>query len=487
MNNIYSNGFLYCSDSYKYSHHKQYPDDLVKLYSYFEARGFSSIFLHEPEVVWFGLYYYLKKLKGSLFTVEDVERANEFYKLHFNGKDIFNYEGFMYIAKQHNGKLPIKIKAVAEGTPIKPSNVLMTVENTDPKVPWLTNYVETLLTKVWYPTTVATHSREIKKTILHFLKRNTDDVLIDNIISFMLYDFGMRSATSDEAAALGGAAHLINFKGTDNISAIDFINIIYGGKFSNDKIAGFSVPASEHSVMTINSKNGEYSQFERVLRAYPDDAIVSIVSDSYDIFKLIEDVVCGGLKDYILSRSGKLVIRPDSGNPSQIIRHLLTILEKGYKEYITENSKGYKVLPTQLGIIWSDGIDHKDIHDILFNMDNWGWAASNIVFGMGGGLLQKVNRDTLKFAFKASYGEFADGRIVNIYKQPITDNGKRSKRGKLGLYNIDGEYKTFSSYSDMPHDHANILPDGNLLETVFENGEIIVNSFFDTIRENAEL
>lgn len=487
MKNPHLNEFLYISDSYKYSHHKQYPEDLTKLYSYFEARGFSAPFFKEPDVVFFGLYYYLQKIQGSLFTVEDVENAKNFYKKHFGGNDIFNYDGFMYIAKELNGKLPIKIKAIPEGTPIKPSNVLLTIENTDSKVPWITNYVETLLTKIWYPTTVATYSREIKKTFLHFLNKNADDDIIENIINFMLHDFGMRGTSSDESAAIGGASHLINFYGTDTVSALKFVDYCYGNTFSVTKsVAGYSIPATEHSVMTINGREGEFEQFEKVLKSYPDNATVAIVSDSYDIYKLIDEVVCGSLKEYILSRSGKLVIRPDSGNPSQVIQRILSLLEKGYKNEMLENSKGYKVLPKQLGIIWCDGINHRDIHDILFDMDNWGWSSSNIVFGMGGGLLQKVNRDSLKFAFKASYGEFENGRTVDIYKQPITDSGKNSKRGKLGLYNINGEFKTLSS-SDFQNNYSNNIDAENLLQTVFENGEIIIHEFFDTIREKAEL
>lgn len=472
--------FLYISDSYKYSHHKQYPENLTKLYSYFEARGFKSPFFHKPEVVFFGLQYLISKLEGSVITRQDVERAKLFYEKHF-GMDIFNYDGFMHIVEKHDGRLPIRIKAVPEGTPIKPGNVLMTVENTDPEVPWLTNYVETFLTKVWYPTTVATLSREIKKTIAHYMSLTSDEETMF-LIDFQLHDFGMRGGSSDETVALGGAAHLVNGFGTDTVSAMKLAQDYYGDPLEDNVVYGNSIPATEHSVMTIKGKDGELEQYHRVIDAYPDDAIVAIVSDSYDIYNVIENWVCGSLKDKILSRKGKIVLRPDSGDPEVVISHILNIFEKKMKDKITMNSKGYKVLPPQIGLIWGDGINHKDIDTILSMMKVKGWASSNIVFGMGGGLLQKVNRDSLKFAFKASYAEFSDGTSVEVYKDPITDSSKKSKRGMLGLTkNHDGDWETFKYGGEgslNPHDHLNV---------VFEDGVLHYDNTFEDIRTRAKL
>ena len=459
MKNIFNNEFLYLADSYKYSHHKQYPEDLTKLYSYFESRGFKTPFVNGTEVVFYGLRYLLSKIEGSLFTVDDVERAREYYKEHFIGKDIFNYDGFKYIAEQHDGRLPIRIKAIPEGTVIKPSNILMSVESLDKKVPWITNYIETYLTRVWYPTTVATLSREIKKMMYRYLLETDGKEVADKVIPFMLQDFGMRGVTCDEAAALGGSGQLINFMGTDTTSALRFVDQVY----NNRGMAGFSVPATEHSVMTIKGRDGELEQLKRAINAYPSSAIVSIVIDSYDTMNLIDNWICGELKETIMSRKGKVVLRPDSGDPEQVIMQILRSLEKGYSDEITTNENGYSCLPPQLGLLWGDGIDYMGIHDVLYDMKTHGWAVSNIIFGMGGGLLQKVNRDSLKFAFKASYAEFADGSPINVYKDPITQPDKRSKKGRLALIKDDGEFKTLEETIDHKND---------LLEIVFESGNV---------------
>lgn len=476
MNHPYTDNFLYASDSYKYSHHKQYPTDLVKLYSYFEARGFQEPFYNEPEVVFYGLQYLIKKLEGCLFTEADVEKAKVFYDQHFGVKNIFNYEGFMYIAKELGGKLPIEIKAVPEGSTIRPGNVLLTVVNTDPKVAWLTNAVETFLTKVWYPTTIATLSREIKKTIMKYMVETSEESDYSSIL-FRLHDFGMRGASSDEAAALGGSAHLVNFMGTDTISAIRLAQDVYQ---KSDKMFGFSVPATEHSVMTIRGKAGEYEQLKRVIDAYPESSIVSIVADSYDIYNFVGNWICGTLLDQIMSRSGKIVIRPDSGDPETVIGRILSIIEKKIPDLIKMNSKGYKELPQQLGLIWGDGIGHKDIDTILSFMKIRGWSASNIVFGMGGGLLQKVNRDSLKFAFKASYAEFADGTSVEVYKDPITDKGKSSKRGMLELNKNGNTYVTKMGLTKNSEASSK-----DVLQTVFKNGQVVKEYSFSGIIERA--
>ncbi|HEY6162703.1 MAG TPA: nicotinamide phosphoribosyltransferase domain-containing protein, partial [Bacteroidia bacterium] len=201
------NNIMLLTDSYKLSHYKQYPQGTSQIYSYFESRGGKF-----NEVVFFGLQYLLKSyLKGAVVTPEKVEEAEALYAKHFGSPSLFYKKGWEYILKKHGGKLPVRIKAVAEGTPVSVSNVMMTVENTDPKCFWLTNFLETLLVQVWYPCSVATQSREIKKVLLKYLEQTGDTSLVD----FKLHDFGFRGVSSVESASIGGAAHLMNFMGTD--------------------------------------------------------------------------------------------------------------------------------------------------------------------------------------------------------------------------------------------------------------------------------
>lgn len=480
---------LYGSDSYKVGHHQQYPEDVTKIYSYFEARGFKEPFITEPSVVVYGLDYLLENLEGIQFTKEGIEEAKEFYKNHF-GYEVFNEEGFIYLLEKHNGTLPLKIKAVPEGSVVPIGNVLMTVENTDSDMPgetakWLTNYVETYLTHLWYTTSVATLSREIKALIAAFAFLTLSAKEFEAYLPFALHDFGMRGSVGHESAYLAGAAHLINFLGTDTTSAMRFIEKFHG---KEEQIPGYSVMASEHSVMTINGKEGEKDQFKKLIDLCPEEKIVSIVSDSYNIYNVVENWVCGEFKDEILSGTKKIVIRPDSGDPKKVLTRILNILEDNLE--ISINERGYKVLPPQIGLIWGDGIGLEDIRNILSMMTTSNWATSNIVFGMGGGLHQKVNRDSLKFAFKACYAEKRDGTTIDIYKDPITDQGKSSKKGKLKLIEDSktGDLVTVSSSTD-PKLYAMSEELGDdQLKIAFLNGKIVrQKSKFSEIRERAKL
>lgn len=486
MNIPFKNEFLYISDSYKVSHHFQYPKKLSKLYSYFEARGYdSALFASEPEIVFFGLQYLLKKIEGVMITQEAIDEARDYYKSHFMGHDLFNYDGFKYVVDKHGGKLPIRIKAIPEGTVMSLQNVMMTVENTDSEMgedaaAWLTNYVETYLTHIWHSITVATLARECKKIIYDACVVTMGDVDSIKIHSrYALHDFGMRGATCDEAAAVAGAAQQVSLYGTDTTSALRFIDSVYGG--IGDGVAGHSVIASEHSVMTMYGKMEELDVVKHIITSSPENSIISLVADSYDVYNFTEQYIGTDLKDMILNGTKKIVIRPDSGDPITVITKLLEILESKFD--IAYNNTGYKVLPKNIGLIWGDGINITDVQNILNSLIKNGWCVSNIVFGMGGGLHQKVNRDTLKFAFKACYAEFSDGTSKDIQKNPITDTGKRSKKGMLKLIEVDGNLITASS-STTPDLYYN---NDDVLETVFENGEIKRIEDFITIRERAEL
>src|SRR5689334_2156476 len=296
-----SMNFLLRTDSYKFTHWKQYPPKTTRIYSYLESRG--GMF---PNTVFFGLQYYLRTyLEGPRFTQDDIAQADGFCRQHF-GSDLFNREGWTRLYEKYRGILPVCIKAVPEGTVVPLQNVLVTIENTDPGFPWLTNYLETLLLKVWYPTTVATLSHEIKKIIGGFLERTGDP----SLLPFKLHDFGYRGVSSEETAAIGGAAHIVNFKGTDNVAGIILLKDFY----SVTDMPAFSIPASEHSTMTAWGKDHEADAYRNMLKSYP-TGTVACVSDSYNIFNACEKIWGELLKPDVLARQGTLVIRPDSGDP----------------------------------------------------------------------------------------------------------------------------------------------------------------------------
>lgn len=377
---------LLLTDSYKVSHWLQYPPKTTEVYSYFESRG--GIYGH---TVFFGLQYLLKRyFVGEVVTMHKINEAEAFYAQHFPPGFVFNRAGWERIVKVHGGKLPLVIKAVPEGSVVPVKNVLMTIENTDPECFWLTNFVETLLVQVWYPMTVATHSREQKKVIAAYLHATADDA---GGLGFKLHDFGFRGVSSVETAGLGGAAHLVNFLGTDTIAG----PIVATEYYNHDEVAGYSIPASEHSTITSWGKDNELKAMTNMLEAYP-IGLVACVSDSFDIYKACEDYWGTQLKDKILSRDGTLVVRPDSGDPPTTALRVLEIL--GDKLGKSKNDKGYFVLDPHVRVIWGDGIDYDMLCAVLSLLKANKWSADNIAFGSGGGLLQKLNRDTQKCAFK---------------------------------------------------------------------------------------
>lgn len=451
------------TDSYKITHWKQYPPGTQHIYSYFESRG--GMF---PNTVFFGLQYYLRSyLQGPRFTLEDVRSADDFCRAHF-GALLFNREGWTRMFEKHGGRLPVRIRAIAEGTVLPTRNVLMTIENTDIEFPWVTNYIETMLVKVWYPITVATLSREIKKVVLDALERTGDP----SLLPFKLHDFGYRGVSSEETAAIGGAAHLVNFLGTDTLAGITMLKEHYDAK----DMPGFSIPASEHSTITAWGKEHEADAYRNMLHAYP-TGLVACVSDSYDVYNACEKLWGELLKPDVEKRQGTLVVRPDSGDPIRVLTKVFEIL--GEKFGYTTNAKGYRVLPPYLRVIQGDGVNMFTIQNTLFHLSKFnGWSADNLAFGMGGALLQQLNRDTLQFAFKCSAAKVGNEWRA-VFKDPVTDPGKNSKRGRLALVHSSEGYRTVEDVQDeLPED---------LLQTVFENGEIVREYDLTSIRERAEI
>lgn len=454
------NNICWLTDSYKVSHHLQYPPGTQRVYSYFESRSGSTF----SETTFFGLQYWLKRyLSGPVVTVEKIDQAERLFKAHFGGQ-VFNRTGWEHILQSHGGRLPVEIKAIPEGSIVGESNVLMTVTNTDDKAFWLTNYLESLLVQTWYPCTVATQSRAMKQVIRSYLQRTGDPEAID----FKLHDFGFRGVTCPEQAAIGGAAHLVNFKGTDTLSALVLLSQFYG-----EPCAGFSIPAAEHSTITSWGKEHEVDACRNMLTQFP-SGLVATVSDSYDIFNCCENIWGGVLRDPVLARDGVLVIRPDSGDPATVVVKVLDIL--GNRFGFTLNTKGYKVLNPKVRVIQGDGIDLKMIDRILKTMEQAHWSADNVAFGSGGGLLQKLNRDTQRFAFKCS-SVTVNGQERDVFKQPITDTGKKSKAGRLKLVLDDrtGVLTTVPSSDPRP----------DQLQTVFRNGELLIDQTFEQVRQRA--
>ena len=286
---------------------------------------------------------------------------------------------------------------------------------------WLTNYMETLLVQVWHPMTVATNSREQKKVIANELTATGCGL---EGLAFKLHDFGFRGVSSVESAATGGAGHLVNFMGTDTMAGY-----ICARQYYDEPMAGFSIPAAEHSTITSWGKEGEVDAFRNMLTQYP-EGLVAVVSDSFDIFKACEELWGGELIEMVKSRKGTLVVRPDSGDPATIVVQVLESLGKKFDVSTTDT--GHKLLPEYLRVIQGDGVSLESLKEILANMTKHGWAADNLAFGSGGALLQKLNRDTQKCAFKCSE-IVVNGVVREVFKDPITDPGKKSKKGRLSL------------------------------------------------------
>lgn len=462
MHDIFDN-ILLLTDSYKASHYKQYPPGTEYVYSYFESRGGKY-----EDTCFFGLQYLiLRYLSGQVVTQEKIDFAATVFAEHFGNAELFNKAGWQYILDKHNGHLPVEIKAVPEGVVVPTGNVLMTIVNTDPECYWLTNYLETLLVQVWYPSTVATISRTCKGAIKDFLDHTSDD---SGGLPFKLHDFGFRGVSSVESAAIGGAAHLVNFQGTDTVVALPLIHKYYNGSFAE----GQSIPASEHSTITSWGKSGELDAYRNMLEQYP-TGLVACVSDSYNIYTACNQLWGEELRDQILSREGTLVIRPDSGRPLDVVMDCLEILWRKFEGYT--NGKGFRVLNDKVRLIQGDGVTPDDIILILSAMANEGWSADNIAFGMGGGLLQKLNRDTQKYAFKCSQ-VIVNGKERDVWKAPVTDISKRSKRGRLSLrMNKTGQVVTVPECD----------PFWDALGIVFRNGKPAVLHSFADIRRRAKI
>ncbi|PNK61307.1 nicotinate phosphoribosyltransferase [Psychrobacter sp. FDAARGOS_221] len=449
------------ADSYKTSHWLQYPPNSEYMSSYVEARK------GDIDVLFFGLQAYIKEYLAKPITVADIDEAETVITAH--GLP-FNRQGWERLVEKHGGYLPVRIQAVPEGSIIPVSNVVCQIINTDPEFYWLPSYLETsILRAIWYPSTVASLSYYCKNIIKAALEKSADSTAG---LPFKLHDFGARGASSMETVALGSLAHLVNFSGTDSMTALVAASRWYG---MDKDMPAFSIPAAEHSTMTAWGREHEQQAFANMLQQFGGEGhTVAVVSDSYDLWNAIDNIWGDALKEQIQTMGGTLVIRPDSGDPAKVVREALERLS--VKFGTTVNSKGYKVLPDCVRLIQGDGISPYTLGKILNTIMQAGFSADNVTFGMGGGLLQQVNRDTMSWAMKASAIQI-NGEWKEIFKDPITSRSKRSKKGRLALIKqTNGDIKTIkeSELSDASD---------NLLQDVFVNGKLLVDDNLTRIRE----
>jgi nicotinamide phosphoribosyltransferase len=466
-------------DFYKTDHRRQYPEGTEEVYSNLTPRG--SRIPGINSVVVFGIQYFvqeylIKQFNENFFWCTKDKAIAAFKRRMDNalGKDA--------VATKHMEDLwdlqylPLEIKALPEGSLCPMRIPLLTIRNTDPHFFWLTNDLETLLSCVlWHPITSATIAFEYRKMLDAFAKKTSD---IPEFVQWQGHDFSMRGSASIEASMASGAAHLLSFTGTDTIPAIDFLETYYGAD-SDKELIGGSVPATEHSVMCLGGDESEQETFERLITKIYPSGIVSIVSDTWDYWKVIGEIL-PALKDKIMAREGRVVVRPDSGDPVLILcgddQSYDILKNKGTIEALwdlfggTVNSKGYKQLDTHIGAIYGDSITLERCKEICERLERKGFASTNCVFGIGSFTYQYVTRDTFGFAMKATYG-VVNGKPVNIFKNPKTDDGL--KKSAKGLLRVNADFTLSEGVSTEEAETG-------LLETVFLNGELVR---FQTLNE----
>jgi nicotinamide phosphoribosyltransferase len=460
------------TDSYKASHWLQYPPGVDATFFYLESRGGTY-----ERTLFFGLQSILKEYLSKPVTPAMVDEAKAFFPAH---GEPFNETGWRHVVDAHGGKLPLRIRAVPEGTVVPTHQALMTIESTCPDCFWVPSYVETLLMRVWYPVTVATISWHVKQTIREFLDKTSDDPAAQ--IAFKLHDFGARGVSSAESAALGGMAHLVNFRGTDTI-----LGVLAAREYYGEEMAGFSIPAAEHSTITAWGKDRELDAYRNMLRQFAKPgAVVACVSDSYDVFRAVKEMWGGVLREEVIASGATLVVRPDSGDPADIVHSTLKMLNAAFGS--TVNAKGFRVLD-HVRVIQGDGVNPDSIRAILERITRAKYSADNLTFGMGGALLQKMDRDTQRFALKCSAARI-DGQWMDVFKDPVTDHAKASRPGRLTL----ARHREFGTFKTVP------LPDGAIeadaatlgagweeaMTTVWEDGALLRDWTFTEIRARGE-
>lgn len=493
-------------DSYKNDHGRMLKDGVEYLQSSIIPRkNKSDIFT--SYVIPFGYIYTIQNYLTLPITVEDIDEA-EFY-FHLQGYD-FDRSRWEYIVENHGGYLPLKINAVKEGEQIPLNMPLVRVENTDPKCAWLVSYIETMLLRgTWYGTTVATNAHSIKKILKETAEKTVGELAN---IEYHLHNFGARGGSSLESEIISSMAHAISFSGSDSMQANKAIYENYL-KPKGIKVKTYvgSVIASEHSVSCSNSNYELRDDYEIAVKMLDileqeiekqekkgnfyektgQQVIVSIVSDTYDIYRFVDKYLGILLKDRIEKlgeRGGKVVVRPDSGDPTIIPIEMIKILMSRFGYHT--NAKGYKTLPVYLGVLQGDGINGKSIQAILHNLEEEKLSLSNLIFGMGGKLVMPVGgRDEYSFAMKATAQKLkGSNEWQHLIKDPITDSGKKSHSGHISTYKNSSGKMIVAEIERMDKEKLLNEPYWNdVLVEVFNNGKLLLENInsFDEIRKEA--
>ncbi|WP_417444276.1 nicotinate phosphoribosyltransferase [Joostella sp.] len=477
------NTLLY-TDGYKIDHRRQYPEKTTLVYSNWTPR--KSRIEGVEDVVFFGLQYFIKRyiiedFKNNFFTQPKDEVCKR-YSRRINNYLGENSVGIDHIKALHDlGYIPMVFKALPEGVSVPIRVPMFTMYNTLPEFFWLTNYFETLLsTTVWLPCNSATIAKQYR-IILDKYAAETSST--PELVDWQGHDFSMRGMAGLEAALMSSAGHLLSFTGTDTIPTIDFLETYYNAD-SDKELVGGSVAATEHSVMCMGTNTGEQDTFERLITETYPKGIVSIVSDTWDLWKVLTEYL-PNLKEQVLSRDGKVVIRPDSGDPVKIIcgnpEGKTSEEKKGVIELLWDifggktNDKGYKELDSHIGAIYGDSITLERANEICKQLKAKGFASTNVVLGIGSFTYQYNTRDTFGFAMKATYGE-VDGEGREIYKDPITDDGtKKSAKGLLKITLEDGIYKLNDQVSWEEEKKGE-------LREVFRDGTLLIDEKLSDIR-----
>lgn len=477
------NPLLY-TDGYKVDHRRQYPDQTTLVYSNWTPR--KSRIEGIEEVVFFGLQYFIKRYMINDFQRnffdQPKDKVVKQYARRINNYLGENQVGTDHIAALHDlGYLPMVLKALPEGVSVPIRVPMFTMYNTKPEFFWLTNYFETLIsTTVWMPCNSATLAKQYRKILDKYAKETSSAL---EFVDWQGHDFSMRGMAGLEAAAMSSAGHLLSFSGTDTIPTIDFLEDYYNAD-SDSEIVGGTVAATEHSVMCMGTNSGELETFKRLVTEVYPAGIVSIVSDTWDLWKVLTEYL-PALKQDILARDGKVVIRPDSGDPVDIIcgnpNGKTEIERKGVVESLwetfggTTNDKGYKELDSHIGAIYGDSITLERAENMCKRLKDKGFASTNVVLGIGSFTYQYNTRDTFGFAMKATYGE-VDGKGRAIFKDPITDDG--TKKSAKGLMKIIKENDTYTLIDEVSWAEEKT---GELKE-VYRDGKLLIDQSLAEIR-----
>jgi nicotinamide phosphoribosyltransferase len=482
-------------DFYKADHRRQYPEGTTEVYANFTPRssrlGKVLTSHYDHKIVFFGLQYFLQDFLINAWNMHFFQKPKQdvlaYYKRRMDtalGKDAIEVS---HIAALHDlGYLPLKVKALPEGSRVPIGVPVLTIMNTHPDFFWITNYIETIISSyVWKPCTSASTAFEYKKLLTDYAIKTGAP---KEIIPFQAHDFSFRGMSGLQDAAISGAGHLTSFVGTDSVPSIDLLEDYYQAN-ADIELVGCSVSATEHSVMCMGMQNGELGTFKRLITELYPTGIVSIVSDTWDFWKVVTEFT-RILKDDIMARDGKLVIRPDSGDPVKIVAGDPDAPEgtpehKGAIACLwdvfggTTTNKGYKMLDSHIGLIYGDSITLERAEAILERLEEKGFASTNVVFGIGSYTYQYVTRDNFGFAMKATSG-VVNGERRDIFKDPKTDSG--TKKSAKGLLRVEKSGDTLILFDQQTEEQEQ----QGLLETVFLDGKTTTTVSLETIRKRID-